>query len=69
VPLGIKVSRRETSANFAVAVGITLAYYLLTLLVKVLDRHPEYRPDLLLWLPNLLLLGWGTWLLSRIGRK
>jgi lipopolysaccharide export system permease protein len=69
VPLGIKVSRRETSANFAVAVGLTLAYYLMTVAVKVLDRHPEYRPDLLLWLPNVILLGFGVWLFTRIERK
>lgn len=69
VPLGIKVSRRETSANFAIAVGLTLAYYLLTVAVKVLDRHPEYRPDLLLWMPNLLLIGLGAWLMTRIERR
>lgn len=69
VPLGIKVSRRETSANFAIAVGLTLAYYLLTVAVKVLDRHPEYRPDLLLWVPNLLLIGLGAWLMTRIERR
>ena len=69
VPLGIKVSRRETSANFAVAVGLTLGYYLLTVSVKVLDRHPEYRPDLLLWAPNLILIGVGIWLFARIERR
>ncbi len=69
VPLGIKVSRRETSANFGVAVVLTLTYYLMTVLVKVLDRHPEYRPDLLLWLPNLIMLGFGVWLFTRIERK
>ena len=69
VPLGIKVSRRETSANFAVAVGLTLTYYLMTMAVKVLDRHPELRPDLLLWLPNLILLSVGAYLLTRIDRR
>jgi len=69
VPLGIRVSRRESSANFAVAVGLAIGYYLLTVAVKMLDRHPEYRPDLLLWLPNLLLIGWGAWLMSRIDRR
>jgi lipopolysaccharide export system permease protein len=69
VPLGIKVSRRETSANFGVAVGLTLAYYLMTVAVKVLDRHPEYRPDLLLWLPNIILIGFGAWLMSRIEKR
>jgi lipopolysaccharide export system permease protein len=69
IPLGIKVSRRETSANFAVALGLTLAYYLMTVAVKVLDRHPEYRPDLLLWAPNLILLAFGLWLFTRIEKR
>jgi lipopolysaccharide export system permease protein len=69
VPLGIKVSRRETSANFGVAVGLTLAYYLMTVSIKVLDRHPEYRPDILLWLPNLIFIVAGFWLMKRIGKK
>jgi lipopolysaccharide export system permease protein len=69
VPLGIKVSRRETSANFAVAIGLTLAYYVTTLAVKVLDRHPQFRPDLLLWLPNIILLIAGIWMLTRIDRR
>ncbi len=69
VPLGIKVSRRETSANFGVALLLTLGYYLLTVAVKSLDRHPEYRPDLLLWVPNLLIIGLGVWLFTRIDKK
>lgn len=68
VPLGIKVSRRETSANFAVAVALTLTYYVMTLSVKVLDRYPELRPDLLLWGPNIILLALGMYLLVRIDR-
>ncbi|MDB6127853.1 MAG: permease YjgP/YjgQ family protein [Verrucomicrobia bacterium] len=69
IPLGIKVSRRETSANFGVALLLTLGYYLLTVAVKSLDRHPEYRPDLLLWVPNLAILAIGLWLFTRIDRK
>ncbi len=69
VPLGIKVSRRETSANFGVALLLTLGYYLLTVAVKSLDRHPEYRPDLLIWVPNLLIIGLGVWLFTRIEKK
>ncbi len=69
IPLGIKVSRRETSANFGVAVGLTLTYYLMTVLIKGLDRFPELRPDLLLWLPNLLFIAAGVWLMTRIERR
>ncbi|HWL16157.1 MAG TPA: LptF/LptG family permease [Opitutus sp.] len=69
IPLGIKVSRRETSANFGVAVGLTLVYYLMTVVIKVLDRHPEVRPDLLLWLPNAIYLGAAIWLMRRVERR
>ena len=66
VPLGIRVSRRETSANLGVAVGLALGYYLLMVMVGWLDRHPEYRPDLLLWLPNAIFFALGVWLFRRI---
>jgi lipopolysaccharide export system permease protein len=68
IPLGVKVSRRETSANLGVALLLVLGYYFLTAMVKWLDRHPEYRPDLLLWLPNLLFLGLAVWLFRRVER-
>jgi lipopolysaccharide export system permease protein len=68
VPLGIKVSRRETSANLGVAVVLALAYYFLIVVVGWLDQHPEYHPDLLLWVPNLVLLTLGAVLLSRLDR-
>jgi lipopolysaccharide export system permease protein len=68
VPLGIHVSRRETSANLGVAVILALAYYFLIVVVGWLDQHPEYRPDLLLWVPNLVFLCVGLWLLRRIDR-
>ena len=69
VPLGIHVSRRETSANLGLALGLVLSFYVLTVMVKWLDRHPEYRPDLLLWVPNLLFLALGVWLFTRIEQR
>jgi lipopolysaccharide export system permease protein len=69
VPLGIKVSRRETSANLGLALLLVLTYYILTVAVKSLDKHPHLRPDLLIWLPNLLFLGLGVWLFTRIERN
>jgi lipopolysaccharide export system permease protein len=69
VPLGIKVSRRETSANLGLAVLLALGYYMLTVAVSWLDRHPEYHPDLLFWLPNAVFLSLGVWLFLRIERR
>jgi lipopolysaccharide export system permease protein len=69
VPLGIKVSRRETSANLGIAVILALGYYFLTIMISWLERRPELRPDLLLWVPNLLYLAGGVWLFWRVDRQ
>ena len=52
IPLGIKVSRKETSANLGVALALAMAYYFATVVVGWFDNKPEFRPDLLMWLPN-----------------
>ncbi len=69
VPLGIKVSRRETSANLGVALVLALAYYFLTIVIGWLQERPDLRPDLLLWVPNLLFLGAGLWMFWRVDRQ
>lgn len=66
LPLGIAVSRRETSANLGLAVLLALGYYFLTIMIGWLDQHPEYRPDILLWLPNAIFIGLGYWLFRRM---
>lgn len=53
IPLGIKVSRKETSANLGVALALAMGYYFSTVMVGWIDSKPEFRPDLLMWLPNL----------------
>jgi len=69
VPLGIKVSRRETSANLGIALGLALGYYFLTTAAGWLDRHPEYRPELILFLPNIVMLVLAAWLFTRLERR
>jgi lipopolysaccharide export system permease protein len=69
VPLGIKVSRRETSANLGVALMMALVYYFLsTVVVGWFEKYPEYRPDLLVWVPNAFFVGIGLWLNLRVER-
>ena len=69
VPLGIRVSRSETSANLGLAVVLALSYYFLTIVVGWLENQPDLRPDLLLWVPNLLFLGAGIWMFWRVDRQ
>jgi lipopolysaccharide export system permease protein len=69
VPLGVRVSRRETSANLGLALGLALAYYFFTTAVSWLDHHPEYRPELLLFAPNLILFGLAVVLYSQLEKR
>ncbi len=69
VPLGIKVQRKETSANLGIAMVLAMFFYFCMNMIGLLDKYPALRPDLLLWLPNLLYQALGFWLWSRLSRK
>lgn len=68
IPLGIRVSRKETSANLGVALLLVMLYYFLTNVIKLLYDYPALRPDLLLWLPVVGFLVAGVWQFRRLGR-
>ncbi len=68
IPLGIKVSRKETSANLGLGLLLALGYYFATVMTGLLDNSPAWRPDLLVWLPNIAFQGMGLWLFYKIDR-
>jgi lipopolysaccharide export system permease protein len=68
IPLGIKVSRKETMANLGIALLIALSYYFINVMVSWLGGVPELRPDLWLWLSPVLFIGLGIWLYRRVER-
>lgn len=67
VPLAVRVGRAETFVNAAIALAIALTYYLLTSMAGYV-KDPAYRPDLLVWLPNLVVITLGWFLLRRASR-
>jgi lipopolysaccharide export system permease protein len=67
VPLAVRVGRSETFVNAAVALGVALSYYLLTSMAAFV-KDPGLRPDLLIWLPNLVVLVLSWFLLRRASR-
>jgi len=69
IPLGIKVSRKETSANLGLALALAMAYYFGTIVVGWVDGHPALRPDLLMWLPNIGFQALGFWMFYRVDRS
>lgn len=69
VPLGIKASRKETHANLAIALILAVTYYALVIMITWLDEFPRLRPDLLIWLPNIIFIILGFFLLRRANRN
>ena len=68
VPLAIQVGRKETYANLGIALVIAMTYYFLIIMVSWLEDIPSLRPDLLIWLPNLIFQGVGFWMIYRASR-
>lgn len=69
IPLALKAGRKETYTNFAMALGLALTFYFLMVLATWLEDHPEWRPDLLVWTPNLAFQGFGLWFLHRANHR
>ena len=67
VPLAVRVGRSETFVNATIALGVALTYYLLTSMAAYV-KDPELRPDLLIWLPNVVVVGLAWTLLRRAAR-
>ena len=67
VPLAVRVGRSETFVNAAVALGVALSYYLLTSMAAYV-KDPDLRPDLLIWLPNVVVICLAWSLLRRASR-
>ena len=68
VPFPHWVSRKETSANLGIGLMLALAYYFASVVPGMFDKYPELRPDLLVWLPNIIFQGLGLWLFYKIDR-
>ena len=64
IPLAMRVGRSETFINAAIALGICLSYYVLSS-VAMWVKSPALRPDLLVWVPNLIVLFFAIRLIKR----
>ena len=51
------------------ALVLAMAFYFSMNMVSLLDKFPELRPDLMLWIPNILFQVIGLVLCYRFGRS
>jgi lipopolysaccharide export system permease protein len=69
VPLGMQNHRSGKSAGFSTSIAILLAYYVLQSLLRTLAEKGSLPPGLALWLPNLIFLGLGWYLLRMASQE
>lgn len=67
VPLAVRVGRKETFVNAAVALCIALGFYVLSAMTAW-AKSPAVHPEWLVWLPNVIVLAAATVLLRRASR-
>ncbi len=66
IPLGIRAHRSEKTIGFLLCIGLIAIHYALSIAIMAFDDVYVIRPDLLIWIPDLLFIGTGGYFLWRI---
>jgi lipopolysaccharide export system permease protein len=69
VPLAITAHRKETSVGFLLSLAIAVTYFFFIIIANGVRENPAWHPELLMWVPNILCLGFGGWLFARMSRR
>ena len=69
VPLAVTAHRKETSIGFLLSLIVAVTYFLFIILSYSVRENYRLHPELLIWLPNVLCLGIGSWLFFRMSRR
>ncbi len=66
IPLGMKSHRKETSVGFGISILIVFFFYFFIIIADSLVKNPEFRPDLIIWIPVVACQIAGVLLLKRM---
>lgn len=69
IPLGIRVGRKESYTNIAIALILSLLYFFTTAISGWFEKSPSFYPHLLVHLPNLCFGLAGIYLFRRIDQR
>ncbi len=69
VPLAITAHRKETSIGFLFSLVVAFVYFLFIIIADTVKEKPEFRPELLVWLPNIVFMGLGLVMFYRLNRR
>jgi lipopolysaccharide export system permease protein len=65
IPIASIVKRGEVVISFGISIAATSVYYILFALAQTIASHGGLPPMLCLWLPNILLIGIGSFFLRK----
>ncbi|MDR1413363.1 MAG: LptF/LptG family permease [Puniceicoccales bacterium] len=65
IPLGMKTNRSHASLNVAIALSLCFIYYFIMVVFSLIGENICFRPDILIWVPNIVLLLLGFSLFRR----
>ena len=69
VPLAVGAHRKETSIGFLLSLAVAVSYFFFIIVADSVRENPAWRPELLMWVPNILCLVLGGWLSYRMTRR
>ena len=68
MPLGVRPQRSSSGAGFGISILIVFGFYVVTTVCLAVGRTTPSLAFVMAWLPNVLFLGAGLWLLSRAAK-
>ena len=69
IPLGVQPRRSGKSYGFISGIFVVLAYYILLTSAEILANKGTLPPVLTSWIPNIVLMGLGIYLLVKVGNE
>jgi lipopolysaccharide export LptBFGC system permease protein LptF len=69
IPLAVTAQRKETSVGFLLSLAVAFAYFFMIIMVQWVKRKPDWHPELLMWLPNLIFFSLGAFMFRRLARR
>ena len=66
IPLGMRSKRKESSVGVGISLLLVFIFYLFIIVANSLVGSPQFRPDLIVWIPVLLSEIAGFWMIRRV---
>jgi lipopolysaccharide export system permease protein len=68
LPLSARWHHKGASLNTVIALLVCIIYYFIMMILSFLSKRPEWYPNLIIWLPNIILQILGIWQWRRMNR-